>query len=36
MSLKDAQWYYNQTLRGAPVIVAGGTRHMEPGIGWTD
>ncbi|MEU8227540.1 Ig-like domain-containing protein [Kribbella sp. NPDC048915] len=36
MSLKDAQWYYNQTLRGDPVIVTGTTRHMEPGNGWTD
>jgi lipoprotein-anchoring transpeptidase ErfK/SrfK len=36
MSLADAQWYYNQTLRGDPVIVTGTTRHMEPGNGWTD
>jgi lipoprotein-anchoring transpeptidase ErfK/SrfK len=36
MSLKDAQWYFNQTLRGDPVIVTGTTRHMEPGNGWTD
>nr|WP_167213965.1 Ig-like domain-containing protein [Kribbella shirazensis] len=36
MSLKDAQWYYNQTLRGDPVIVTGTTRLMEPGNGWTD
>ena len=36
MSLKDAQWFFNQTLRGDPVIVTGTTRHMEPGNGWTD
>jgi lipoprotein-anchoring transpeptidase ErfK/SrfK len=36
MSLADAQWYYNQTLRGDPVTVTGTTRHMEPGNGWTD
>jgi lipoprotein-anchoring transpeptidase ErfK/SrfK len=36
MSLKDAQWYYNQTLRGDPIIVTGTTRHMETGNGWTD
>ena len=36
MSLKDAQWFYQQTLRGDPVIVTGTTRKMEPGNGWTD
>ena len=36
MSLADAQWYFQQTLRGDPVIVTGTTRHMEPGNGWTD
>lgn len=36
MSLKDGAWYYAQTLRGAPVIVTGTTRPMEPGNGWTD
>ncbi|MGW7685789.1 L,D-transpeptidase [Kribbella sp. NPDC054772] len=36
MSLADAQWFFNQTLRGDPVIVTGTTRHMEPGNGWTD
>jgi lipoprotein-anchoring transpeptidase ErfK/SrfK len=36
MSLKDAQWYYNQTLRGDPIIVTGTSRHMETGNGWTD
>ena len=36
MSLKDAQWYFNQTLRGDPVVVTGTNRHMEPGNGWTD
>jgi lipoprotein-anchoring transpeptidase ErfK/SrfK len=36
MSLKDAQWYYNQTLRGDPIVVTGTTRHMEKGNGWTD
>ncbi|MEU4197418.1 Ig-like domain-containing protein [Kribbella sp. NPDC026611] len=36
MSLANAQWFYNQTLRGDPVIVTGTARHMEPGNGWTD
>jgi lipoprotein-anchoring transpeptidase ErfK/SrfK len=36
MSLKDAQWYFNQTLRGDPIIVTGTSRHMETGNGWTD
>ncbi|MEV6412489.1 Ig-like domain-containing protein [Kribbella sp. NPDC051718] len=36
MSLKDAQWYFGQTLRGDPVVVTGTTRHMEKGNGWTD
>jgi lipoprotein-anchoring transpeptidase ErfK/SrfK len=36
MSLKDAQWFFNQTLRGDPVTVTGTARHMEPGNGWTD
>jgi lipoprotein-anchoring transpeptidase ErfK/SrfK len=36
MSLANAQWFYNQTLRGDPVIVTGTPRHMEPGNGWTD
>jgi lipoprotein-anchoring transpeptidase ErfK/SrfK len=36
MSLKDAQWYFSQTLRGDPVVVTGTTRKMEPGNGWTD
>ena len=36
MSLKDAAWYFAQTLRGDPVIVTGTTRKMESGNGWTD
>ena len=36
MSLKDAQWYFGQTLRGDPIIVTGTSRHMETGNGWTD
>jgi len=36
MSLADAQWFFNQTLRGDPVTVTGTTRKMEPGNGWTD
>ncbi|WP_433167976.1 L,D-transpeptidase [Kribbella sp. CA-247076] len=36
MSLANGQWYFQQTLRGAPVIVTGTTRTMEPGNGWTD
>ncbi|WP_238332631.1 L,D-transpeptidase [Kribbella jejuensis] len=36
MSLKDAQWYFGQTLIGDPVIVTGTNRTMEPGNGWTD
>ncbi|HET6297117.1 MAG TPA: Ig-like domain-containing protein [Kribbella sp.] len=36
MSLKDAAWYYSQTLRGDPVIVTGTARKMESGNGWTD
>ncbi len=36
MSLKDAQWYFGQTLRGDPVIVTGTARPMETGNGWTD
>jgi lipoprotein-anchoring transpeptidase ErfK/SrfK len=36
MSLKDAAWYYSQTLRGDPVIVTGTARTMESGNGWTD
>ena len=36
MSLADAQWFFQQTLRGDPVTVTGTTRRMEPGNGWTD
>lgn len=36
MSLKDGQWYFNQTLRGDPVVVTGTARKMEPNNGWTD
>ena len=36
MSLKDAQWYFAQTLRGDPVVVTGTARKMETGNGWTD
>jgi lipoprotein-anchoring transpeptidase ErfK/SrfK len=36
MSLKDAAWYFSQTLRGDPVVVTGTTRTMETGNGWTD
>jgi len=36
MSLANAQWYFNQTLRGDPVTVTGTSRKMEPGNGWTD
>jgi lipoprotein-anchoring transpeptidase ErfK/SrfK len=36
MSLKDAQWFFGQTLRGDPVVVTGTTRTMETGNGWTD
>ncbi|QNE23295.1 L,D-transpeptidase [Kribbella qitaiheensis] len=36
MSLKDAQWYFGQTLRGDPIVVTGTPRKMETGNGWTD
>jgi lipoprotein-anchoring transpeptidase ErfK/SrfK len=36
MSLANGQWYFQQTLRGDPVIVTGTARKMEPGNGWTD
>jgi lipoprotein-anchoring transpeptidase ErfK/SrfK len=36
MGLADAAWYFDQTLRGDPVVVTGTTRKMEPGNGWTD
>ncbi|TDW23414.1 lipoprotein-anchoring transpeptidase ErfK/SrfK [Kribbella kalugense] len=36
MSLANAQWFFDQTLRGDPVTVTGTTKHMEPGNGWTD
>jgi lipoprotein-anchoring transpeptidase ErfK/SrfK len=36
MSLANGQWFFQQTLRGDPVIVTGTTRKMEPGNGWTD
>lgn len=36
MSLADAKWFFDQTLRGDPVTVTGTNRHMEPGNGWTD
>ena len=36
MSLADAQWFYNQTLRGDPIVVTGTTRYMTEGNGWAD
>lgn len=36
MSLADAEWLYNQTQRGDPVVYTGGSRALEPGNGWTD
>ncbi|MEV5962622.1 Ig-like domain-containing protein [Kribbella sp. NPDC051952] len=36
MSLANAKWFFDQTLRGDPVTVTGTNKHMEPGNGWTD
>lgn len=36
MSLQDAAWYFQQTTRGDPVVVAGTNRKMEMGNGWAD
>jgi len=36
MSLQDAQWFFQQTQIGAPVIVTGTNRPMTQGNGWTD
>jgi lipoprotein-anchoring transpeptidase ErfK/SrfK len=36
MSLANGQWFFQQTLRGDPVIVTGTARKMEAGNGWTD
>ncbi len=36
MSLANGQWFFNQTLRGDPVVVTGTKRYMTEGNGWTD
>ncbi|GAA1682558.1 Ig-like domain-containing protein [Kribbella yunnanensis] len=36
MSLANGQWFFNQTLRGDPVVVTGTKRYMTAGNGWTD
>jgi lipoprotein-anchoring transpeptidase ErfK/SrfK len=36
MSLANAQWFYNQTLRGDPIVVTGTTKYMTEGNGWAD
>lgn len=36
MSTSDAQWLFNQTHRGDPVMVKGTDRGLEEGNGWTD
>ncbi len=36
MSLEDAKWLFDRSLRGDVVKVRGTDRGMEPGNGWTD
>ncbi|WP_337796464.1 L,D-transpeptidase [Kribbella sandramycini] len=36
MSLANGQWFFNQTLRGDPIVVTGSTRYMQMGNGWAD
>ncbi|MDX6310103.1 MAG: hypothetical protein QOI06_3149 [Nocardioidaceae bacterium] len=36
MSTANAQWLYNLTPVGTPVVVTGSSRPIEPNNGWTD
>ncbi len=36
ISLSNAQWLYNNSVVGVPVLVKGTPVHVAPGNGWTD